>query len=348
MLADNFEFRFEDMLQWYHNNIDNKKYFEGASNRCVHTHIHKSHKYETVRASSPIKGEKPKKQLCLFLKKHITLVGRLLPSIYLPFLPTKIFPSKKYPNGMFVLPHLDSRALYFVFPLSKSNINGQSKIFADHFTFVFDKNPKHGMLNLHQTVYKPDEDDILIGTSEKEVWNPIPNGVILPLKSYSTNVFSKFEQYANDVLDLCRLPKRIPNQQQMQQNGGGRAVPSRARSKDKPLPAKKKTKPTLRTRRHTASACAPRKTQVSARLTRVLLRHNIQDVRLFGFQMPDPVTRVPAWHYTCFLERSAPDPVLGEHDLAFQTSDATWRSAQHALIRRIKELERAHAAKNQI
>jgi hypothetical protein len=229
--------------------------------------------------------------------------------------------------------------------MKRDRINLESSV---NFTFIFDKDKK--TVNMHQTTYEPDDSNISIGISKKSLWNPVPDDISLPLYSYSTTAFSKFKNYAHDVLDLCRLYYKDMIRPLKDQSGGGlsrsRAKGSSRKKLAIKLKAKAEAAAVQRMQQAVRPVCAPRQTQVSARLTRVLLRHNIQDVRMFGFKMPDPVTRVPTWHYTCFLERSAPDPVLGEHDLAFQTSDATWRSAQHAFIRRIKQLEQATASLN--
>jgi hypothetical protein len=289
-----------------------------------------------------------------FLMQHITDVACFLPHpACLPFLPSR----RRYPLGLYAVSDPKAGALFVVYPKVKSNRKKERAVFADHFSFVYDDAKKSTrVINLHQTEYVPTQNDIFLGFID-HTFRPLKEGTQLPREGYATKAFSKFTKFERDLLDICRLPLCAPTRME----GGGRGARRAASSK----PSKKKKLVEKLLKRAMARRPVPqeqeqeqepprarrrsvrhRPTPVSARLTRLLLRHSVRDIRLFGVAVPaDAATtgghRPLTWHYTCFLQVSDDnDPALGVHDLSFQVPDPSWRSAQHALIRRIKQMER--------
>jgi hypothetical protein len=303
-MAATFPFYLHAMLEWYHTHPRTSPVVKVVRNRMVYTHIYKSD---------------PKAP---FRMHPITDVACFLPhATCLPFLPSR----RRYPLGLYAVSDPKAGALFVVYPKFKSNRKKERAVFADHFSFVYDAKTKiqPRIVHLYQTEYRPTRNDIYLGLID-HTYRPLKDGTRLPLEGYATKAFSKFTKFERDLLDICRLPLCAPADDDTLE-GGGRGVAGRA------------------------------STPVSARLTRLLHRRSIRDIRLFGVAVPaDSATDAAAvrqgrrrpltWHYTCFLQLSDDDPVLGLHDLSFQVPDPSWRSAQHALIRCIKRMEQSPMA----
>jgi hypothetical protein len=313
-----FNFDFQQMLQWYVENWNLSPYLEPAEDAMRHVHIHVRAPYQNEKRlkkriqearKSPQKkpadaGNRRRCQQGVFLRTphRDQRVARFRPSALLPFLDTR---PEKYPLGMYAVLDPASRAIYMVYPQEKTNEADHSAVFADYFSFAPGARDA-SVIALHRMQFLPSSVDLETGFADSVMWNAFPDGTELPREGYATGAFAKMYQYQDDVLDLARLHVRAPPD-----DGGGRSSPAAA----------------------AATAAVP----VSARLERVLLRHGVCDVKLFGVAVPATGT----WHYTCYVDRAVPNPML-QHDLAFQARDGSWRAAQHALLRRFRALEETY------
>jgi hypothetical protein len=362
-MTTTFPFHFQDMMHWYIKHWKNTKYFESARDTVAYTHIHTSKKYEKMpkrdlkrlrreadRTAAPASHHRHHQRLGLFIKDHIRRIARFKPqAATLPFLTTPPPPASraKYPLGLYAVIDETYNSIFMVYPVEKTNQVGQKATFADHMSFMPNRE-RPAVIDLHRTTYIVTGADITSGMADHSFRNPFPDGTPLPREGYATAVFAKLLGYENDVLDMARFHARAEgaessssgnsNSSAATMEGGGRRqhVVRRLSSKRRSPP------PRLRLSARSPSAAERVRGAVSARLERVLLRHRIRDLRLIGVATAAGTgAGAGAWHYTCFLELDAPNPML-EYDLAFQARDGSWRAAQHALLRRFRALEESY------
>jgi hypothetical protein len=208
-----FAYSFNDMYDWYSDNMDNQNLFEENKELAVYE-IKTTKKYESlsdkkIRALKLLPLQKNQGYLGLFTKQNISDIAKFK------------FIGSELPNGLYCV--IDNSNMYAVFPELK---NGH--MIADHLTFTND--------NVHLTTYQPEPLDPNRGV----VWH-LPKckllGTKLPLTGYECALLNKMGRFKNIILDITRAYKNI--------QGGTKSLGLSKPSKlAEPVP-KKTEKPTV-------------------------------------------------------------------------------------------------------
>jgi hypothetical protein len=210
-----FPFSFVEMVEWLENEKDNPEYFENDQQMVAFV-IVPSKKYEQLSQKQVKKrGLKPlqdKRQgyLGAFVKRHIPIhdIRRIR---------FEHANSNSYPLGMYYMKENEEN-VYFVYPtLKSSSRTNQSMIFANHFSFSYDKITKQ--VSLHNTEYISTSADITIGQISHYPSCLFKDSTSLPMAGYETKVFEDMLVYKDEILDLCRSHKVL--------SGGGKVLPVR-------------------------------------------------------------------------------------------------------------------------
>jgi hypothetical protein len=179
-----FAYSFNDMYEWYVDNIDNKDLFEENKDLAVYE-IKTTKKYEALsekkqRALKIQPLQKNQGYLEYFIKQNITDIIKF-----------KSIGTER-PNGLYCV--IDDSNIYAVFPELK---NGN--MLADHLTFMSD--------NVHLTTYQPEPLDPNRGV----IWHipkcKLPEGTQLPLIGYECALLNKMGRFKNMILDTARAYK---------------------------------------------------------------------------------------------------------------------------------------------
>lgn len=134
-----FHCDFDDMFHYYKNDENEKEMNMDLNGDLVF------YSYEVLAKSKKVKTQNRRRQgeIHTFLHDGATNIRRLVDL-------EQYYPKDRSPYGIFVV--VVGRVMYFVTPIMKEN-----EIFADHFSFVIDKNDRKKPLHLHFTRYIPNE-----------------------------------------------------------------------------------------------------------------------------------------------------------------------------------------------
>lgn len=170
-----FAYSFNDMYEWYVDNIDNKNLFDENKDLAVYE-IKATKKYEALSdRQKPL--NKNQGYIGLFIKQNISDIVKFK-SI-----------GNEYPNGLYCV--IDDSNIYAVFPELK---NGH--MLADHLTFMSD--------NVHLTTYTPEILDPNRGIALHIPKCKLPEGTQLPLTGYECALLNKMGRFKNMILDIIR------------------------------------------------------------------------------------------------------------------------------------------------
>ena len=181
-----FAYSFNDMYDWYTDNMDNKNLFEENKELAVYE-IKTTKKYESlsdkkIRALKLLPLQKNQGYLGLFAKQNISDIAKFK------------FIGSELPNGLYCV--IDDSNLYAVFPELK---NGH--MIADHLTFTDD--------NVHLTTYTPQLLDPNRGVVLHIPKCKLLSGTKLPLTGYECALLNKMGRFKNMILDITRAYKNI-------------------------------------------------------------------------------------------------------------------------------------------
>jgi hypothetical protein len=231
-------------------------------------------------------------------------------------LKTVIDDTTKFPLGMYVLFNQRQRdeelmRLYFVFPSYKSSaedLNQKVELIADHYSFSLsrDKGDKKPV-KAHLTYYVPYVGKIDKGFMQHED-SYISAKLKVPFDGYDKHIFSNFSNLMNNAaMDIIRKPYITPSI-----SGGA-----------PPLKLTKKTKS------HT----------ISSRIARLLLKHNVVEVKAIGIKLKD----MTKYTYTTFITVERDDEDTDDSvdykqpipSFVFQ-ENGTYKSFEEKLIKLMK------------
>jgi hypothetical protein len=188
-----FTFDFNDMIEWYRDNLDDDEYFTDDENvigfileEDSDKEVKKYHKDTGKLGRFLYKAEKIKNTV-----RKINFVTK----------------SKHCPMGYYSV-LLQNNTMFCVFPRLKSDENDNTHVFGDHVSFMYNKGvPKQ--IQLHITMYQPSPLDISIGTTPRYD-SHFRDGITLSVDKYDTQFIDNkllHPHYAKDILDFCRVYK---------------------------------------------------------------------------------------------------------------------------------------------
>jgi hypothetical protein len=233
----------------------------------------------------------------------------------------------KFPFGMYVLfnksqKDTDMMRLYFVFPSYKGNneIDGDVELIADHYTFLLslDENDKRPV-KTHITLYNPSAFTIKQGNIDYATAY-MPKAFQIVSDGYQPNVFEKFGPVMGNVgMDIIKKPYTDTKNT----SGGGPSRNLKMTNKTKA----KKLYPTI-----------------SAGLNRLLLKHNVIEVKAIGIKLKNQ----RKYTYTTFITFELDKESNTDNDedsidysqpipsFVFQ-ENGTYKSFEKTLIMKIRE-----------
>jgi hypothetical protein len=278
-------YTFDALLRWYHAHLRHQSppsaHLAPAHHQLVHYDI----------ASTP-----PSDTTAWYRARPIPTLARIQSCPEFPCLPCN-----DHSLGAYVIADPDAThpALHAVFPVwehhSPPTNDSASVLWAHTVSWVPDAMHRN---TIHPPFRNVFEVSIGVNTCSHV---PLHDGVLLPMQGYDTPLFNQQTHCKEILLDMCRLPMRVPS-----------PAPSPS-----PSPSPSPTVPI----RHS--------------LERMLHRNNVSRVRLFGVAH----AAENQWHYTATFDLSAHSFLLDAHALSFPAPDSSWLSAQHALLYALQDLE---------
>lgn len=190
---DTFIYTYKDMMAWYKQNLNNPTFFDKDPSVICFVVEQKSEK-ELKKYTKTIR-------IGRFLIKSEDVKGTVRK--------IRFCKKKKYfPMGLYSV--IVGNNLYCVFPNMRGNLKGETHIFGDHMSFMYNKGcEKH--VQFHLTSYTPEALDINIGITNY-YHNHFADNIKLPLYSYDTDLIHEktIKSFCgDDVLDLARAYKTL-------------------------------------------------------------------------------------------------------------------------------------------
>ena len=317
-----FLFTYDDMVHGYYEARNNETYFDNKPD-VICFMIEQTKKYETASKKQRRNETKNllKKQgyLGAFVKQNVDK-DHIRKLKFMDESATSPDGTILYPMGIYLMIDLENKKrksnLYFVFPTVK-RANAQEIVAGDHYSFMYDKGDVAKPIHLHYTRYIPFPTDVTIGDCLHGPSNYFADNVHLPIEGYDCDRFLQMGFFRNDILDLCRLHKRVETV------GGG-------------------------TKRKISSLSSSRNvsTDISKGLEQVLLRREITRVMAIGIKHHE------RWHMTVTFEWIEEDSESessesqmsedyaddGRHSMLFIMDNATYASFQKELTTRLNTL----------
>ena len=225
-----FHYDFDDMFDYYKNG-------DGGNENEMNMDLNGDlvfYSYEILSKSKKVKTQNRRDiegEIETFLHIGATNIRRLVDL-------ERYYPKDKSPYGIYLV--VVGRAMYFVTPIMKEN-----EIFADHLSFVIDKNDRKKPLHLHYTTYIPNSIDPSHGSYQGQPLY-LPSSFECPIRvsDFSQKYIQpKKNVYAKYIFPVIAYPFFEEEQREflLDTSGGGKRQASSSSQKAKT--EKKKERP---------------------------------------------------------------------------------------------------------